>query len=120
MAYLFTEPKRGDVIIFRHKCYDDEEEQLLIKRIIGLPGDTIQITDNMVYINGMPYEETYLPDGVYMNSFGPYKVPENAYFVMGDNRTISNDARSWTYKDVTSDEIVARAWFKYYPHWDVF
>lgn len=50
MAYLFTEPKRGDVIIFRHKCYDDEEEQLLIKRIIGLPGDTIQITDNMVYI----------------------------------------------------------------------
>ena len=50
MAYLFTEPKRGDVIIFRHKCYDDEEEQLLIKRIIGLPGDTIQITDNIVYI----------------------------------------------------------------------
>ena len=120
MAYLFTEPKRGDVIIFRHKCYDDEEEQLLIKRIIGLPGDTIQITDNMLYINDIPYEETYLPDGVYMNSFGPYKVPENAYFVMGDNRTISNDARSWTYKDVTSDEIVARAWFKYYPHWEVF
>lgn len=120
MAYLFAEPKRGDVIIFRHKCYDDEEEQLLIKRIIGLPGDTIQITDNMVYINDMPYEETYLPDGAYMNSFGPYKVPENAYFVMGDNRTISNDARSWTYKDVTSDEIVARAWFKYYPHWEAF
>jgi len=120
MAYLFAEPKRGDVIIFRHKCYDDEDEQLLIKRIIGLPGDTIQITDNMVYINDIPYEETYLPDGVYMNSFGPYKVPENAYFVMGDNRTISNDARSWTYKDVTSDEIVARAWFKYYPHWEVF
>ena len=73
-----------------------------------------------IYINDIPYEETYLPDGVYMNSFGPYKVPENAYFVMGDNRTISNDARSWTYKDVTSDEIVARAWFKYYPHWEVF
>ena len=79
-----------------------------------------QIIQRKIYINDVPYEETYLPDGVYMNSFGPYKVPENAYFVMGDNRTISNDARSWTYKDVTSDEIVARAWFKYYPHWEVF
>lgn len=115
LAYLFKEPQRGDVVIFRHKCYDDENEQLLIKRIIGLPGDSIQIIDNVVYINDIPYDESYLPDGVHMNDFGPYTVPDDSYFMMGDNRTISNDARSWTYKDVTREEIVAKAWFKYYP-----
>lgn len=106
MAYLFAEPKRGDVIIFRHKCYDDEDEQLLIKRIIGLPGDTIQ--------------NRHFPELYTVQNCSCICHPEDAYFVMGDNRTISNDARSWTYKDVTSDEIVARAWFKYYPHWEVF
>ena len=105
---MFAEPKRGDVIIFRHKCYDDEDEQLLIKRIIGLPGDTIQITDNMVYINDIPYEETYLPDGVYMNSFGPYKVPENAYFVMGDNCNNSEDSRVSNIGNIKRSQFVGK------------
>lgn len=118
LAYLFAEPERGDVVIFRHQCYADEEPELLVKRIIGMPGDIIEIRDNELYINGILYNEPYLPD-VYMEDFGPYNVPDNSYFMMGDNRTISNDARSWTYKDVLQSEIVAKAWLKYYPEVEI-
>lgn len=114
MAYLFSEPERGDVVIFEHKCYDNGEPELLVKRIVGMPGDTIEIKSNKLYINGIVYVEPYLSD-VYMPDFGPYEVPDDSYFMMGDNRTISNDARNWTYKDVPESEIIAKAWLKYYP-----
>ncbi len=114
MAYLFSEPERGDVVIFEHKCYENEEPELLVKRIVGMPGDTIEIKSNKLYINGIVYVEPYLSD-VYMPDFGPYEVSDDSYFMMGDNRTISNDARNWTYKDVPESEIIAKAWLKYYP-----
>ena len=114
LAYLFSEPERGDVVIFKHQCYINEEPELLVKRIVGMPGDIIEIKSNKLYINDIVYVEPYLSD-VYMTDFGPYEVPEGSYFMMGDNRTVSNDARSWTYKDVPESEIVAKAWFKYYP-----
>ena len=93
-SYLFEEPARGDVVIFK---WPDNEEINYVKRIIGLPGETVTIVDGKVYIDGSeePLDEPYLPEPM-EGSFGPYVVPEGAYFMMGDNRNHSQDARYWT------------------------
>ena len=114
IAYLFLEPKRGDVVMFP---YPDNENELYVKRIIGLPGETIEIIDGKVYIDGStePLEESYLPDEM-IGSYGPYEVPEGCYFMMGDNRNISRDARDWNNKFVEKDDIVAKVVFRYAPN----
>ena len=111
LAYLFSEPKRGDIIIFK---YPDDGEKLLIKRVIGLPGDMVIIEDGLVYINGseIPLEEPYA-HGNNKQSFGPYMVPADCYFVLGDNRDNSKDSRYWTNTFVTKKQIVAKALFRY-------
>ena len=114
LAYEFSSPERGDIVIFSHKCYEATEEETLIKRIVGLPGETILIEDGVLYINGEVYEEDYLSEAM-TGSFGPYEVPEGQYFVMGDNRNISNDSRYWDSHFVAFNEIIARAAFSYYP-----
>lgn len=109
LAYTFSEPKRGDIVMFNSPI----EDKIYIKRIIGLPGDQITITDNQVYINGERYEEDYVDS--WEKSFGTtvYDVPEGEYFMMGDNRDGSNDSRSWG--TVKRKEILAKAIFRYYP-----
>lgn len=114
LAYLFSEPKRGDVIIFEHQCYEDKGKDTLIKRIIGLPGDRIMIVAGRLYINDEPYAEEYIMETM-SGDFGPYEVPKDCYFVMGDNRNVSDDSRLWTYRYVKKSEIVAKAWFRYKP-----
>ena len=86
-AYSFSDPQRFDIIIFR---YPDDESQLFIKRIIGLPGETVEIRDGKIYLNGSdePLEDVQTKETM-VGSFGPYTVPENSYFVMGDNRNDS-------------------------------
>lgn len=113
LAYLGKEPQREDIIIFR---FPDDESQIFIKRIIGLPGEQVQIVDGQVYIDGAktPLEEGYLKESP-QGSFGPYEVPEDSYFVMGDNRNNSHDSRFWEDHFVDRDEIMAKAWFQYYP-----
>lgn len=115
IAYLFKEPERGDIIIFR---FPDDESQKFIKRIIGLPGDLIQIIDGKVYINGSaePLDEPYLKEEWVRNT-GPYEyiVPSGCYFVMGDNRNDSMDARYWVNTFVTDDQLIGKAEFIYYP-----
>ena len=113
LAYLFQEPKREDIIIFR---FPDDESQVFIKRVIGLSGETIQIVDGRVYIDGSdtPLEEVYLKEAP-KGSFGPYKVPEDSYFVMGDNRNHSHDSRYWENQFVEKEHILAKAVFQYYP-----
>ena len=93
-AYSFSDPQRFDIIIFR---YPDDESQLFIKRIIGLPGETVEIRDGKIYLNGSdePLEDVQTKETM-VGSFGPYTVPENSYFVMGDNRNDSKDSRYWT------------------------
>jgi signal peptidase I len=113
LAYLSQDPQRTDIIIFR---FPDDESQVFIKRIIGLPGEEIQIVAGAVYIDGAqaPLEEEYLKE-IPQGSFGPYVVPEDSYFVMGDNRNNSHDSRFWENHFVSRDEILAKAWFQYYP-----
>ncbi len=114
LAYAFSTPKRGDVIIFNHKCYDVSDEEILIKRVIGMPGDTVEVASGQLFINGEQFEENYLAEPMQGN-YGPYTVPEDSYFVMGDNRNVSDDARFWDSTFVNKDEIIAKAILKYYP-----
>jgi signal peptidase I len=113
LAYVFAEPERGDVIFF---YYPDDEKQKFIKRIIGLPREAVTIENAKVYINGVELEEPYLKEQ-WVNGTGPYefKVPEGCYFVMGDNRNTSQDARYWRNTYVSKDKIIGKAGFIYYP-----
>ena len=115
LAYTISEPKRGDIIIFK---YPDDETQKYVKRIIGLPGDNIYIENGEIYINGSvtPYQESYLKEE-WVIANGPYEfqVPEDSYLVLGDNRNNSLDARYWTNKYVTKDKIIGKALFVYFP-----
>ena len=114
LYYDFKEPERGDIVIFK---YPDDESKLFIKRVIGLPGEKVQIKDGKVYINDseIPLDDSFVPEKP-RGSFGPYEVPENSYFVLGDNRNHSKDSRCWKSTSfVTFDEIVGKAVIRYYP-----
>jgi len=113
LAYLFSEPERGDIIMFK---MPDNESKNYLKRIIGLPGEQVEIIDGKVYINGNeePLAENYL-NVVPTGSYGPYVIPADSYFVMGDNRNRSYDSRYWDDKFVSKDQIIAKAIVDYYP-----
>jgi len=110
LSYLLSEPKRGDIIVFP---FPDNEEEDYIKRIIGLPGETVEGKDDgLVYVDDKPLEEElYVMAEV--EAFGPFKVPEDSYFMMGDNRSISEDSRYWDNKYVHKDKIKGKAILKY-------
>jgi len=110
-AYWLEDPARGDIVAFR---LPDDESQLLLKRIIGLPGETVEGIDGKVYINGEELEEPYI-DTVYYGSFGPYVIPEDCYFMMGDNRGISWDSRFWNNKFVSKSAIQGKVKIELYP-----
>lgn len=116
LAYVTTEPQRGDIISF---WYPDNEDENFLKRIIGLPGETIESKDGEVFINGEILDESYIKEKSY-DDFGPYEVPEGCYFVMGDNRNNSHDSRYWEHKFVSKDKIVGKAMIKYYPSLESF
>lgn len=113
LSYLFSEPKRGDIIVFKAP---DERDILYVKRIIGLPGETVNIIDGKVYINDSqtPLEDSYILEDM-IGSFGPYVVPEDSYFMMGDNRNDSQDSRYWEHTFLPKDDILGKVIFKYYP-----
>lgn len=119
LSYLFSDPQRGDIVIFK---FPDDETQNYVKRIIGLPGETVEIREGKVYIDYAlkPLEEDYLKETPDASDFGPYKVPEGHYFMLGDNRNISNDARYWTNKYVARNKIVGKVIFRYYPSFKLF
>ena len=90
---------------------------LTIKRIIGLPGETVQIVDGYIYINGKQLDEHYGNEIIEEAGMAaePVTLGEDEYFVMGDNRNNSNDAREWETHYVSRDEVLGKAWFRYYP-----
>lgn len=116
LYYLRHEPERGDIIMFD---YPDDPSILYIKRVIGIPGDHIEIYDGNVYLNGEKLDEPYL-NVVTEGQWGPYDVPENCYFMMGDNRNDSADSRYWQNTYLTRDGIVGKAVFKYWKGFERF
>jgi signal peptidase I len=117
----FRDPRRGDVIVFE---YPEDPSKDFIKRVIGVPGDVVEGKDKKVYVNGKHYENPHeihkeseiIPKQVNpRDSFGPITVPENSFFVMGDNRDRSYDSRFW--KFVRRDQIKGLAFIKYWS-WD--
>ena len=136
LTYKFKDPERFDVVIFK---YPVDEEENYIKRIIGLPGETVTIEDAKIYINDseMPLEENYLPEEWLIENDGyVFEVPEDCYLMLGDNRNVSEDARYWAeaayefgladsveegeaYTYVHRDKILGKAVFTYWPHFQL-
>lgn len=113
LATEFGTIHRGEVVIFH---WPDKPSELLVKRVIGLPGDTVTVTQDAVYINGKKLIESN-PDIAKTNGYavGTFHVPEGHYFMLGDNRTNSDDSRLWTNKYVARSEIVGEAQVILYP-----
>ena len=108
-VYHFRDPARGDIIIL-HPPIEPQKEY--VKRVIGLPGDTVEIRSGTVYVNGYPLDEPYIKDQPRYH-MPPFTVPDNNYFVLGDNRNNSNDSHTgWT---VAEDKIVGEAWLRIWP-----
>ena len=113
LSYIFDSPKRGDVIIFK---YPDNEKENFVKRVIGEPGDTVKIERGIVYINDIAIDEPYIREPMNVNAQTlEFHVPDNCYFVMGDNRNESWDSRYWTTTHyVEKSKIIAKVLFKYF------
>ena len=113
LAYLFDDPERFDIVIFK---YPDDESQRFIKRVIGLPGETVEIREGKVYINGSdtPLDDSFTPETP-VGNFGPYTIPEGCYFMLGDNRNNSRDSRMWDNPYVKKEKILGKAVLRYFP-----
>lgn len=109
--YRFQPLKPGDIVVFKAP---DEPGSTFVKRLIGVGGDVIEIKDSVLYVNNNPVDEPYLKEPM-IGDYGPYKVPEGHYFMMGDNRNNSRDARSWTNKYVSRNKIVGKATYRIWP-----
>lgn len=120
VSYRFRNPQYGEIIVLKNPR---DESQDFIKRIIAVPGDTIKILSNTVYLNNQPLPENYLPpgtltkSGAFLEEGSLIKVASNQYFVFGDNRDHSSDSREWG--PVTKEEIIGRAFFRYFPLQDI-
>jgi signal peptidase I len=134
LAYRFGDPARGDVVVFDSPMEPDGDgetifgalvrhvaeslglsspDSALIKRIIAIGGETIEIRDNQVFVDGTALDEPYLREGSFMPDYGPFTVPEGQVFVMGDNRSSSSDSR--VFGPVDEGEIVGRAFVRVWP-----
>jgi signal peptidase I len=110
-VYRFEDIHRGDVVVF---WYPLDRSKSFIKRVIGLPGETVEIRRGMLYVNTHLVPEPYVPPQYTdVTDFGPIKVPKDSYFVMGDHRISSNDSR--VFGPVASQFIYGRAVFAYWP-----
>ncbi|MFD1849215.1 signal peptidase I [Oceanobacillus bengalensis] len=110
LIYLLDDPKRGDIVIIQRPAKN------YVKRIIGLPGETIEISSGDLYINNEQYTQNFLPEkAIYQSdNYGPLTIPEDSYFVMGDNRSISKDSRNGLGL-ILEDEIIGKSEVIIYP-----
>jgi signal peptidase I len=129
IIYPFRTPQRGDVVVLEAPNNGEPPTEDYIKRVVGLPGETIQIKDGLVYINYQPLDES-LADGGYLEDTTdcfesrlcqPYTIPEGHVVVLGDNRDNSQDSRAWEEPALPLDRIVGKAWLSYWPqqYWGI-
>lgn len=115
IVYVFSHPKRGDVVILRDPEEDAGGQRYLVKRVIGEPGDTVEIRNGLLYVNGErliePYTDTAIEDG----DMSPVRVSAGHYFVMGDNRRFAASRDSRSFREVPEERIVGRAEFILWP-----
>lgn len=109
VIFPFSAPSLGDVIIFH---FPRDPSRDFVKRVIGVPGDVVEIKQGRVFLNGEEIDEPYVthPD---RGSMAPRSIPENSFFVLGDNRRASNDSRDWG--TVPAENIIGKAWVSYWP-----
>ena len=117
LAYVKSDPQRYDIVIF---YYPDDEKQKFIKRVIGLPGETVQIMDDgSIYINGEKLEENYGMEVIKPETIGraaePIELEDDEYFVMGDNRNNSSDSRTDMVGNIKRENIIGKAWLRIWP-----
>ncbi|MDW7675408.1 MAG: signal peptidase I [Bacillota bacterium] len=108
-SYYFNEPVLGDVVVFK---YPLDPSRDFIKRVIGVPGDIVEIKDSQLFVNGLIIPEEYVPP-LDFGDYGPIEVPKEEYFVLGDNRTNSQDSRSWGF--VPEENVVGKAQAIFWP-----
>ena len=104
-------PKRGEVIVFR---FPEDPSKDFVKRVIGLPGEEVELRSGTVYIDGVPLEEPYLTERDKSND-GPTLMGDKEYYVLGDNRRSSRDSRFWVKKGVPEENVRGRVWLVYWP-----
>lgn len=112
ISYRFQDPKRYDIVVFPYK---HEENTHYIKRIIGLPGETVQVIDGYVYINGELLESDVYGAEVMQSAADPVTLGETEYFVLGDNRNHSSDSRDPSVGVLQRKDLMGRAWIRIYP-----
>lgn len=126
LSYKLGDVERGDIIVFEVPPgeptleIDGQKVEDLIKRVVGLPGETVSLRDGDVYIDGEKLDEPYLPEGVETTDIcntgdTEWVVPEDSLFVMGDNRPMSQDARCWSTHSVKESAVVGRAFIRIWP-----
>ncbi len=134
LAFRFGEPERGDIVVFRDPAEPEVEESIpeavirsvleavgirtrgredLIKRVVGLPNETVTISSNQVHIDGVPISEPYLSEDVIMPDAGPFEIGADEVFVMGDNRQFSFDSRR--FGNIEMDSLIGRAFVTIWP-----
>ncbi len=107
LSYLLDEPEVGDIVVFRHP----RNELNLIKRVIGLPGDSVRVDNGTVWVNGQTLDEPYIADSP--NYSGEWDVPADTIFVLGDNRNNSSDSHSWGF--LPEENLLGKAFYVYWP-----
>lgn len=110
IIYRFREPKRGEIVVFPHPIYENNDT-ILIKRVMGLPGDRVEIVQGTLFVNDREIKENYIINDY--KSYGPFLVEDNMVFVLGDNRENSLDSRQIGFVEI--DNIRGKTFFRYWP-----